>query len=260
MSMTALFISDLHLCEQRPLITELFLRFLDERAAKATSLYILGDFFEYWIGDENAELPALRPIVARLRTLTDAGVAVHLMHGNRDFLIGERFERLTGARLLPDPSVVELAGTPTLLMHGDTLCTDDVEYMAFRREVRDPATIRAFLAKSIPERHAIARQYRDASRASTRAKAPEIMDVNDQAVREALRAHGVSRLIHGHTHRPGRHVLEVEGRRCERIVLGDWYEQGSVLRVDRDGCVLESLPLARAQTKRAAPRGRRRSK
>lgn len=252
--MTTLFISDLHLSDDRPAITELFCDFLAREARAAEALYILGDFFEYWIGDDAVEQAEYRPIVTALRALADAGTPIHVMHGNRDFLLGERFARASGCRLLADPARIDLYGTPTLLMHGDTLCTDDVEYLAFRRVVRDPAWQREFLAKPTAEREAMARGYRARSRESTARKAPEIMDVTQTAVAETLRAHGVRQLIHGHTHRPGEHVFDLDGAPARRLVLGDWYEQGSVLRCDARGARLEALPLAPARAARPARR------
>jgi UDP-2,3-diacylglucosamine hydrolase len=165
------------------------------------------------------------------------------MHGNRDFLLGEGFARATGCTLLTDPTVIELGGEPTLLMHGDTLCTDDTEYQQFRALVRNPAWQQQFLARPITERRAIAANLRETSRQRTGDKAAYIMDVNSRAVDAALRAHGVQRLIHGHTHRPAVHALDIDGQPAQRIVLGDWYEQGSVLRCDADGLHLETLPL-----------------
>jgi UDP-2,3-diacylglucosamine hydrolase len=242
--MATLFISDLHLSAERPAITALFLSFLKERARGSDALYILGDLFEYWIGDDACAEAEYGPIVEGLRALTESGVPVHVMHGNRDFLLGEEFARQTGSRLLADPTVVDLHGIPTLLMHGDSLCTDDVEYQRFRAYVRSPAMIQAFLAKPLLERDAIVRGYREMSKTATSSKMAEIMDVNAGAVDTALRNHGVPRLIHGHTHRPATHDLSVDGKRAQRIVLGDWYEQGSVLRCDARTCVLENLVLA----------------
>jgi UDP-2,3-diacylglucosamine hydrolase len=157
------------------------------------------------------------------------------MHGNRDFLIGARFCAATGARLLTDPTVETIEGERTLLMHGDTLCTDDVEYQAWRRKARDPAFQATFLAKSRAERRQAMLQMREKSKEVVQAKTAEIMDVNDAAVRDALRRHGVRRLIHGHTHRAGRHAIEVDGERCERWVLPDWYGRGGYIEVDRKG-------------------------
>jgi UDP-2,3-diacylglucosamine hydrolase len=243
---TTLFISDLHLCGTRPAITGLFLDFLHRRARAAQALYILGDLFEYWIGDEAVEQREFRPVVAGLRELTDAGIPVLVMHGNRDFLMGHGFEQATGCRLLADPARIDLYGTPTLLMHGDTMCTDDVEYMQFRKTVRSAAWQKEFLGKTVAERDRIVHEFREISRNSTAAKEPEIMDVNQEAVEAIMREHRVHRLIHGHTHRPREHVFSLDGRPARRMVLGDWYEQGSVLRVDANDWLLEGLPLADA--------------
>jgi UDP-2,3-diacylglucosamine hydrolase len=241
-----LFISDLHLCAERPAINDLFLGFLATRARRAEALYILGDLFEYWIGDEAVDDPGLRPLVEGLRALTAAGKPVHVMHGNRDFLLGAGFERASGARLLADPSVIELYGRRVLLAHGDALCTADTEYMKFRAMVRDPRWQQAMLARSVAEREAIARHYRDTSKSSTSGKRPEIMDVTPAAVDALLRAHGVRDLIHGHTHRPADHRFVLDGAPARRLVLGDWYDQGSVLTCDAQGWRLETLPLPAA--------------
>ena len=240
--MTAtLFISDLHLSDERPEITALFSHFLQTDAARAEALYILGDLFEVWLGDD-AVLPAYRPVMEGIRALTDSGVPVYLMHGNRDFLIGEDFVRQTGCRLLPDPALIDLDGNRTLLMHGDTLCTDDVEYQRFRSQVRNPDTRREFLARPIDERIAVAKYYRRESRERSSRKAEEIMDVNQSAVMDVMREHGVYRLIHGHTHRPAVHSFTLDSHAAQRIVLGDWYEQGSILRCGGGECRLESIP------------------
>jgi UDP-2,3-diacylglucosamine hydrolase len=231
----ALFISDLHLTEERPEANERFIAFLEEKARAAETLYILGDFFEYWIGDDDLAEPFNAVIAGLLADLTQRGVQVNLMHGNRDFLIGERFCAATGARLLDDPTIHEIGGVKTLLVHGDTLCTDDVEYQAWRRKARDPAFQAEFLAKPLDERRRAIVQMREKSKEVVQGKPAEIMDVNDDAVRQALRRHGVRRLIHGHTHRPGRHALEVDGERCERWVLPDWYGRGGYVEVDRRG-------------------------
>ncbi|MBI3898057.1 MAG: UDP-2,3-diacylglucosamine diphosphatase [Gammaproteobacteria bacterium] len=243
--MTTLFISDLHLTADRPKITALFLDFLKGEARTAEALYILGDFFEYWIGDEAVAQAEFQPIIDGLRALTASGVPTYFMHGNRDFLVGEGFERATGCRVIADPTVVDLYGTPVLLMHGDSLCTDDVEHQKFRAIVRDEQWQQAFLTKSVAERVAIARSYREMSREATSQKAAEIMDVTQTAVATALKQHNVRLLIHGHTHRPAVHTLDIDDAPARRIVLGDWYEQGSVLRCDANGCELSALPLAR---------------
>jgi UDP-2,3-diacylglucosamine hydrolase len=227
----ALFISDLHLSEERAAANERFIAFLEERARAARALYILGDFFEYWIGDDDLEEPFNAVIAGLLRGLTGAGVPVYLMHGNRDFLLGEGFCRATGAALLPDPSVVEVAGEKTLLVHGDTLCTDDHDYQAGRRIARSPQWQREFLAKPREERRRMILGLREKSKAVIEAKPADIMDVNDGAVAEALRRHGVRRLVHGHTHRPGRHEHRVDGAACERWVLPDWYGPGGYLEI-----------------------------
>ena len=229
--MPALFISDLHLDETRPHIVELFTAFLATDARNADALYILGDLFESWVGDDDDSALAERAAAATLG-LRESGVPVYFMHGNRDFLLGEDYARRAGMTLLADPTIIELGSEPTLLMHGDTLCTDDIDYQKFRTRVRNPQWQTQFLAKSLAERRAFAAQARGESRKQTAMKAAEIMDVNPAAVESAMREHGVRRLIHGHTHRPATHRLDLDGKAAERIVLGDWYEQSSVLRVD----------------------------
>jgi UDP-2,3-diacylglucosamine hydrolase len=228
-----LFISDLHLTEERPAANERFIALLEEQGRAADALYILGDFFEYWIGDDDLDQPFNAVIAGLLKDLTVQGVPVYLMHGNRDFLIGKGFCAATGASLLQDPTVAQIGGVKTLLVHGDTLCTDDVEYQAWRRKARDPAFQAAFLAKSLAERRQTVIQMREKSKQVVQEKTAEIMDVNDDAVRQAMRSAGVRRLIHGHTHRPGRHELDIDGQRCERWVLPDWYGRGGYLQVDR---------------------------
>ena len=237
---TTLFISDLHLSAERPGITTLLLDFLRERAARARALYVLGDLFEVWLGDD-AIHPAYQPVLAGFRALAAADVPVYVMHGNRDFLLGAGFEKLSGCQLIDEPALIELNGEPSLLLHGDVLCTDDVEYQQFRAHVRNPETQRQFLAMTIEQRIATARQFRDASREHTSQKAEAIMDVNQAAVDALMREHGVRQLIHGHTHRPAVHDFELDGGAARRIVLGDWYEQGSVLLCDDGGCRLENL-------------------
>jgi UDP-2,3-diacylglucosamine hydrolase len=233
--LSTLFISDLHLTEERPEANERFIALLEDQGRAADALYILGDFFEYWIGDDDLGEPFNAVIAGLLKDLTRRGVPVYLMHGNRDFLIGKAFCAATGASLLQDPTVAEIGGVKTLLVHGDTLCTDDVEYQAWRRKARDPAFQAAFLAKSLAERRQAVGQMREKSRQVVQEKTAEIMDVNDDAVLQAMRSHGVLRLIHGHTHRPGRHALDVDGQRGERWVLPDWYGRGGYVQVDRDG-------------------------
>jgi UDP-2,3-diacylglucosamine hydrolase len=227
----ALFISDLHLSEERPAANERFIDFLEGRARRAEALYILGDFFEYWIGDDDLEEPFNAVIAGLLRGVTRGGVPAYVMHGNRDFLLGERFCAATGAQLLADPTVHEVAGVKTLLVHGDTLCTDDEDYQAWRRTARSSAWQRDFLARSRPDRRSMILGLRDKSKAVVQAKPAEIMDVNPAAVADVMRRHGVTRLVHGHTHRPGRHKLDLEGRAAERWVLPDWYGAGGYLEI-----------------------------
>lgn len=241
--MTTLFISDLHLDAVRPEITELVLKFLREDARGAEALYILGDFFEAWIGDDDDD-PHHARVMQGLKELTATGVPVSLMHGNRDFLIGEAFQRRTGVKLLPDPTVLDLYGSPTLLMHGDSLCTDDKEYQMVRRMLRDPVWQKDYLGKSLTERRAIAVHAREQSKLHTAAKAEYIMDVNQKAVEEVMHKHGVNRLIHGHTHRPAVHRFTSDGKDKERVVLGDWYEQSSRLYWDKPGGRLQDARVA----------------
>lgn len=232
-----LFVSDLHLSPERPAITAAFERFLMDSAPAAEALYILGDLFEYWAGDDDLADPFNARIARALAQLA-ARIPLYLMHGNRDFLLGSDFARATGARLLPDPSVVTLHGTPTLLMHGDTLCTDDTDYQRFRALVRTARWQADFLALPLEARKEKIAALRAQSETEKAGKPAAIMDVNPQAVEAALRSHATPRLIHGHTHRPGRHAHRVDGMLCERWVLPDWYEQGGWLRCDAAGCTL----------------------
>lgn len=243
--MTTLFISDLHLDAERPQITELFGRFLHDEARGADALYILGDLFEAWVGDDDpSETGAF--VADALRAVAGSGTPVSFIHGNRDFLLGLDYGRRAGMALLTDPSVVLLYGRPTLLMHGDTLCTGDVAYQQFRAQTRDAAWQARFLAQPLPARLAFAQQARAASRAhqsglSSQGTMESITDVAPDAVAATFARFGVDTMIHGHTHRPAVHELDVDGRSCRRIVLGDWYEQGSVLRVDASGARLSAL-------------------
>ena len=240
-----LFISDLHLTGDRPQANERFFRFLSEEAAGAQALCVLGDLFESWIGDDDLEAPdgdsLARDAAHALRVLTRSGVPVHLMHGNRDFLLGRTFAASTGAAFLDDPTVLSVAGVATLLMHGDTLCTDDHDYQQWRRTARSAQWQRDFLAAPLAERRGRMAQLREKSRQVVAAKAAEIMDVNQAAVREAFRRHDVRRLIHGHTHRSAYHEVEVNGARCERWVLPDWYDGAGYLAVDEMGARLVSF-------------------
>jgi UDP-2,3-diacylglucosamine hydrolase len=237
---STLFISDLHLDSSRPEITALFLRFLREEAAIAESLYILGDLFEAWVGDDAPGEPAAS-VRAALREVVDGGTRVFLMRGNRDFLFGPRFAAESGAQLLPDPAMVNLYGEPALLMHGDLLCTDDAAYQQFRSMVRKPEWQEDFLARPLAERLEYAEKARAASKQHQSGAMESIMDVTPATVEATMARHGAARLIHGHTHRPAIHPLTVNGRRAQRIVLGDWYTQGSVLRADADGFELAAL-------------------
>lgn len=231
--MSTLFISDLHLDASRPHITRLFVDFVRDEASRAAALYILGDLFEAWIGDDAVDETAAQ-VAEALSGLHARGVPCFFIHGNRDFLLGDTYARRARMTLLPDPSVVEVEGERILLMHGDTLCTDDAPYQAFRAQSRDPKWQRAFLARPVTERQAFAAQARAESQRYTRAAVDAITDVNADAVVMALRTQRVERLVHGHTHRPDRHGIEIDRMPAERIVLGDWYEQASVLRFDGD--------------------------
>jgi len=241
--MTALFVSDLHLDASRPAATACFLHFLTGEARTAGTLYILGDLFEAWIGDDAAR-PHEREILSALRSYTNAGCRCFFLRGNRDFLVGPRFAADTGAILLKDETLIDLDGRRALLMHGDTLCTDDHAYQRYRRFAHRPAVEALYLALPAGVRSGIAGYARARSMAANASKAPEIMDVNQAAVTDALRRHGVQLLIHGHTHRPAVHELEVGGKPARRVVLGAWYEQGSVLQWTTTGPELRNLPFA----------------
>lgn len=235
-----LLISDLHLEEGRPDITRAFLGLLAGRACTAESLYILGDFFEAWIGDD-AMSPFQRSICQALRALSDSGTNVFLMHGNRDFMIGKAFCKAAGCTLLKDPSVVNFNGEPVLLMHGDSLCTRDEAYMRMRRYLRHPLTLWVLRHLPLSTRHKLARKLRSESRAQTRMKANDIVDVTPDEVVRVMAESGVQTLIHGHTHRPAVHDVQLDGTTAQRIVLGDWDREGWLLRIDEQGFHLESF-------------------
>jgi UDP-2,3-diacylglucosamine hydrolase len=240
---TTLFISDLHLDAARPDITDQFLRFLATEARSAQALYILGDLFEAWIGDDDPD-PDKRRIVAALKALTDAGVACYLMHGNRDFLIGRAFCRETGVQLLEDGTIVQVHGRRVLLLHGDTLCIDDADYQRLRRIVRNPLVQFTLRRLSLRQRQRLAERMRAGSKAhieSSVKASPDIMDVNQDEVRRTFARYGVEYMVHGHTHRPAVHSVALNGATATRIVLGDWYEQGSVLRWNDAGYELSAL-------------------
>ncbi len=231
------FVSDLHLCETRPHTTRLFLDFLANHASQAETLYILGDLFEYWAGDDDLNELHHNEIVSALRVLSEQGTTIRIMHGNRDLLMGQAFAKACGAELLPDPLMIQLHGRKTVLTHGDTMCTDDVEYQQFRRQVHDPSWQQTFLALPLTQRKAQIAAFRARSEQEKLHKDRRIMDVNVDAVAEMIRNHNYPEvLIHGHTHRPDRHRLVVDGRVCERIVLADWDTSGSYLLCDDAGC------------------------
>ncbi|HMH18256.1 MAG TPA: UDP-2,3-diacylglucosamine diphosphatase [Burkholderiales bacterium] len=240
--MAVLFISDLHLCAWRPEINRIFFDFLRGPARSAESLYILGDLFEYWIGDDDLGDPFNASVAAALKQYAQGGPTLSLMQGNRDLLLGDDFAAACNASLIVDPYPVELYGTPTLLMHGDTLCTDDRDYQRFRAESRTPARRKQFLSQPLTRRKEEIEELRRRSESEKKLKTAEIMDVNDEAVETVLREHDYPRLIHGHTHRPARHEHLVDGRKCERWVLADWYRSGSYLRCDERGCASVRLP------------------
>jgi len=242
--MSHYFISDLHLEESRPDITRAFVLFLNALHKKALSLYILGDFFESWIGDdENTELQV--SIKQQLKLLSASGTKLFFMHGNRDFLIGEVFAQETGVTILPDPCVIDLANEKVLLMHGDSLCTGDVGYMKFRATIRNPAFLEPFLKRPIEERKITAQQLRAMSQANNQNKSMEIMDVTLEEVPKEMDNHHITTLIHGHTHRPKIHKVQLESAMGERIVLGDWDQNVWYLNVSESGSKsLKHYPLA----------------
>jgi UDP-2,3-diacylglucosamine hydrolase len=235
-----LFISDLHIDANHPAITERFLKFCAADAASASALYILGDLFESWIGDDDPD-PDQHRAMAAIGGLTAAGVPCFIMHGNRDFLIGPQFCERTGAQLISDPVILTLYGSSVLVMHGDALCTDDRSYQRLRATVRDPDWQRQFLALTVRQRRTLAQAARTGSQAHMAGLEIDIIDVNPTSVEIALRGAQTAVLLHGHTHRPAVHSLKVDGRDCTRIVLGAWYERGSVLRWDQSGFELTQL-------------------
>lgn len=235
-----MFIADLHLDRHHPGV-ERFRALCAGRARAAAALYVLGDLFDAWIGDDDPE-PVHAAVIEALAGLTAAGVPAYFMAGNRDFLIGEDFLRRTGLTALSDPTVVDLFDRRTLLCHGDTLCTDDVDYQRFRAQVRGAEWQREFLAKPLDERRRIADGLRGGSRDAMADKASAIMDVNTEAVTAALREHGADWLIHGHTHRPARHEHAIGDAIAERYVLSDWDREPSILVADRKGIRFEPVP------------------
>ena len=236
----SLLVSDLHLADERPQITAQFMSFTTGIAAQAEALYILGDLFEYWVGDDDDGALGLQTAAA-LYTLADSGTRVFLMQGNRDVLISATFAARCGATLIADPLLMDLHGTSTLLTHGDALCTDDADYQRFRTYARDPDNQARFLAQPLAARREQMLGMRAQSEASKQQKTETIMDVAPVAVENLLRRHDYPRLIHGHTHRPARHVHQLDGHTCERWVLNDWYQHGGYLRVDARGCTAVRL-------------------
>ena len=238
--MTTLFISDLHIDADQPEIAKQFLEFLKTEAIGARALYILGDLFESWIGDDDPN-PHYATIKTAIRELGQKSIPVYFMRGNRDFMIGANFATETGVTILSDPYILEMNGEPVLLSHGDAYCTDDVEYQAVRKMTRNPEWQAMMLQKSVEERLVFADQARAASLAHGGSISAEISDVNANAIEDAMRESGVRTMLHGHTHRPAVHDIEVDGEAAKRIVLGDWYEQGSVVRWDENGPVLSTM-------------------
>ena len=250
--LVALLLSDVHLQPEAPGTTQAFLDFLALHGTRACQVYLLGDLFEYWAGDDDLRAPLHARVVAALRALTDAGVELFWMAGNRDFLIGDAFAAATGARRLPDPSVVTIGGRRLVLAHGDVQCTDDVDYQRFRTQVRDPGWQQAFLAQPLDQRLAIIARLRDGSRAAQRSKTADIMDVNDDAIAALFAQTGTTLMIHGHTHRPALHLKTYAGIATQRFVLPDW--EGQTLPVRGGGIAIDAagqisrLPLGASDT------------
>ncbi|MDP2804847.1 MAG: UDP-2,3-diacylglucosamine diphosphatase [Gallionellaceae bacterium] len=238
----SLFISDLHLCEHSPTTTRLFHHFMQHSAPHAEALYILGDLFEYWAGDDDLNSPFHLEITGTLRALTAQGVKLFIMHGNRDFLMAEKLATACNATLLTDPTLLNLYGKQTLLTHGDALCTDDLDYQMFRQQVRATTWQQQFLAQPLAQRKAQIEQVRQHSTAGKKLKAESIMDVNQNSVHELLREHDYPQIIHGHTHRPAHHLHHVDERTCDRWVLGDWDTHANALRCDATGISWEKIP------------------
>ena len=240
--MATYFISDLHLSQERPEINQLFLTFLREHEPNAEAIYILGDLFEVWLGDDMI-LPDYQAAIEEIAKTVQNGTPVYIMYGNRDFLMKETFEKLSGARIIHEPYVINLYGKQTLLMHGDSLCTDDVEYQKFKAMVRNPDWQAQVLAKTPQERLALAKQLRETSKSETASKTDDIMDVNQQTVEQTMQQNHVLHLIHGHTHRPATHEFTLDGNSATRVVLADWYKSGSYLSVDENGYQTHELTV-----------------
>lgn len=240
--LTSLFISDLHLHPARPETMELFDHFIASEAADADQLYILGDLFEYWLGDDASRHSGYQGVIDSLASLSNSNTSVYFMHGNRDFLVGEEFASSINGSLLPDPTKIKLDTLEVLLMHGDSLCTDDLEHQQFRQLTRSPEWQQEILSKTITERQAIASQLRMNSEKGNAEKPAAIMDVNQVAVVDAMRGQRVRLLIHGHTHRMAIHELVIDDHEAFRIVLGDWYRSGNYLVHDAKGLRLFNYP------------------
>ncbi len=238
--MRTLLVSDLHLEDSRPDITRAFFSLLEQFEGKVDRLFILGDFFEIWLGDD-ALTPTAKQVAEQLKQFSRSGCGIFIMHGNRDFLLGEQYAHDCGAELIHEPCLTEIGGQQCLLMHGDSLCTDDQLYMDFRKMVRNPAWQAEFLSKTLEERIAFGKQARDQSQEDAQDKSYEILDVNQDEVIRVLQEFEVPLFIHGHTHRPDRHLVKVDGRQCERIVLGDWYKQGWYIIADDSTLELRSF-------------------
>ncbi|MGD9388951.1 MAG: UDP-2,3-diacylglucosamine diphosphatase [Thioalkalispiraceae bacterium] len=237
------FLSDLHLSAEQSALTQLFINYLDQHTGDADAVFILGDLFEVWLGDDMI-LPEYQPAIDAMQQLTRTGIPIYVMYGNRDFLMREQFEQLSGCQLINDPTIIDLYGTPTLLMHGDTLCTDDTDYLQFRRMVRDPQWQQQLLNQSPEQRLALAREYREKSQAAMDNKADEIMDVNQDEVVATMNKYQVSQLIHGHTHRPDTHHFKIDAREVTRIVLSDWHDhEGYVLVCSASGCQTRTIQI-----------------
>jgi UDP-2,3-diacylglucosamine hydrolase len=234
MTDSSLFISDLHLAPERPEMIRLFEKFVGDVAMHADVLYILGDFLEYWIGDDD-KAAGLQPVFSALGRLHQSGTRIMFMHGNRDFLVGKKLARRHHFEIINDPHIASIDQQQVLLMHGDLLCTDDVAYQNFRAKVRNRLYQKLFLLLPLSLRERIARSLRETSEKATSDKSEDIMDVNQQTVADVMRESNVSTLIHGHTHRPGVHDFELDGKKVKRIVLGDWYKHGNYLRINDQG-------------------------
>ena len=235
-----LFISDLHLDPKRPHIIAAFCRFL-EAHTNIDALYILGDLFEYWIGDDDPAI-GLETAISSIRKLSTSGVPVYFIHGNRDFLIGKTFAKQTQCKIMQEETVINLYGKPTLIMHGDTLCTDDIAYQKYRKKARNPLIQKTLLMLSVKRRLKMADALRNKSKSAIAEKSEEIMDVNQAAVEQVMNKYNVTQLIHGHTHRPAEHEFTMNNKNYKRYVLGDWYDHGSVLRCTSNTITLEDIP------------------